>query len=112
MFFDAHTHAFEYFGGNAEWGIYDNLKTGIDVIYTGKERKYNRAFLMMLAHYCINPRACTPRAGWEKGRVENQVETVRKQLFVPMPRFESFEALNEWLQMRCGQLAHTLKHPE
>jgi transposase len=112
MFFDAHTRAFEHFEGNAGCGIYDNLKTGIKVICIGKEREYNRAFLMMLGHYCIDPRACTPGAGWEKGRVENQVETVRKQLFVPMPRFESFEALNDWLRMRCEQLANTFKHPE
>jgi transposase len=112
MFFDAHTRAFEHFEGNAGCGIYDNLKTGIKVICIGKEREYNRAFLMMLGHYCIDPRACTPGAGWEKGRVENQVETVRKQLFVPIPRFESFEALNDWLRMRCEQLANTFKHPE
>jgi hypothetical protein len=28
----------------------------------------------MCAHYLVEPVACTPSAGWEKGQVENQVE--------------------------------------
>ena len=50
MLFDAHNFAFEFFGGNPTRGIYDNLKTGIDAIFIGKERRFNRRFLMMLSH--------------------------------------------------------------
>jgi hypothetical protein len=30
-----------------------------------------------LGHYLIEPTACTPASGWEKGQVENQVGLVR-----------------------------------
>jgi transposase len=112
MLFDAHGQAFQFFGGNPTRGIYDNLKTGIDAIFTGKERRFNRRFLMMLSHYLIDPTACTPGAGWEKGQVENQVGNTREWLFVPKPSFKTFDELNGWLVERCLQIANTRKHPE
>jgi len=35
----------------------------------GKERQFNRRFLALMNHYLIEPSACTPAAGWEKGQV-------------------------------------------
>ena len=61
-------------------------------------------------HYLFEPVACTPASGWEKGQVENQVGNIREWLFTPLPRFASFEALNEWLATRCRELAQR-KHP-
>ncbi len=112
MLFDVHGRAFQFFGGNPTRGIYDNLKTGIDAIFTGKERRFNRRFLMMLSHYLIDPTACTPGAGWEKGQVENQVGNIREWLFVPQPHFKTLDEMNAWLMDRCLQLAHTREHPE
>lgn len=112
MLFDAHRRAFEFFGGNPTRGIYDNLKTGVDAIFTGKERRFNRRFLMMLSHYLIDPTACTPGAGWEKGQVENQVGNAREWLFVPKPRFKTWDELNGWLKERCQQLGRVRNHPE
>ena len=83
MVFDAHARAFEFFGGVPRRGIYDNLKPAVDAIFTGKERRYNRRFLVMCNHYLIDPTACTPASGWEKGQVENQVGNVREWLFTP-----------------------------
>ncbi|EEP93502.1 hypothetical protein yaldo0001_40790, partial [Yersinia aldovae ATCC 35236] len=37
----------------------------------------------MMNHFIIEPVACTPASGWEKGQVERQVRTLRKQLFEP-----------------------------
>ena len=83
MVFDAHWRAFRLWGGVPRRGIYDNLKTAVDLIFVGKERQYNRRFLQMASHYLIEPVACTPAAGWEKGQVENQVGHVREQVFTP-----------------------------
>jgi len=63
-------------------------------------------------HYLIEPTACTPAAGWEKGQVENQVGNVREWLFVPRLKFDSIEALNAHLRQRCIELSNTRKHPE
>ena len=84
--FDAHGRAFVFFGGVLRRGIDDNRKTAIDVIFTGKERRYNRRFWVMCNHYLLDPTACTPASGWETGRVENQVGNVREWLFTPKVR--------------------------
>ncbi len=73
MVFDAHERAFAFFQGACQRGIYDNMKTAVDTVFVGKDRQYNRRFLQMCSHHLVEPVACTPAAGWEKGQVENQV---------------------------------------
>ena len=110
MVFDAHNRAFAFFGGVPARMVYDNLKAVVETIFTGKERLFNRRFMVLANHYLFEPVACTPAAGWEKGQVENQVGTIREWLFTPLARFASFEALNVWLATRCRELAGR-KHP-
>ena len=86
LVFDAHDKAFQFYGGVCRRGIYDNMKTAVEAIFVGKARQYNRRFLQMCSHHLIEPVACTPAAGWEKGQVENQVGNLRDQLFRPKPR--------------------------
>lgn len=90
--------------------IYDNLKTVVDAVFTGKERQFNRRFLTLANHYLFEPVACTPASGGEKGQVENQVENVREWLFMPLARFASFADLNDWLAIRCRVFAQR-SHP-
>ena len=45
MVLDAHSRAFAFFGGVPARLIYDNLKTVVDAVPTGKERQFNRRFL-------------------------------------------------------------------
>ena len=73
LVFDAHDKAFQFYGGVCRRGIYDNVKTAVEAIFVGKARQYNRRFLQMCSHHLIEPVACTPALGWEKGQVENQV---------------------------------------
>jgi transposase len=112
MVFDGHGRAFAFFKGACTRGIYDNMKTAVDTVFVGKERAYNRRFLQMCGHYLVEPVACTPGAGWEKGQVENQVGVVRRRLFTPRLRFESYEELNAWLLDRCIAWAKAQLHPE
>ncbi len=86
MVFDAHDRAFAFFKGACTRGIYDNMKTAVEAIFVGKERAYNRRFLQMCGHYLVDPVACTPASGWEKGQVENQVGLVRERFFTPRLR--------------------------
>ena len=112
MVFDAHDKAFAFFGGTCTRGIYDNMKTAVDTIFVGKERAYNRRFQQMCSHYLVEPVACTPASGWEKGQVENQVGTVRQRFFSPRVKVKSFEELNAWLEDRCVAAAKAHRHPE
>jgi len=112
MLFDAHDKAFAFFRGACERGIYDNMKTAVDAIFVGKERAFNRRFLQMMSHYLVEPTPCTPGAAWEKGQIESQVKNLRKDLFVPRPRYKSFEDLNAWLMDQCVAHAKKQLHPE
>jgi transposase len=67
MVFDAHDRGFAFFKGACTRGIYDNMKTAVEAIFVGRERAYNRRFLQMCSHYLVDPVACTPASGWEKG---------------------------------------------
>jgi len=112
MVFDAHEKAFVFFKGTCRRGIYDNMKTAVDAIYVGKDRRFNRRFEQLMSHHLIEPTACTPAAGWEKGQVENQVGVVRQHFFTPRLKFESFEELNAWLADKCISFAKVQRHPE
>ena len=112
MVFDAHTRAFAFFKGTCTRGIYDNMKTAVDAVFVGKDRQYNRRFLRMCGHYLVDPVACTPASGWEKGQVENQVGLVRERFFTPRLRVASYDELNGMLLDRCIAYARAHKHPE
>ncbi len=112
MLMDAHNHAFTYFGGVPNRGIYDNMKTAVKSIGVGKEREFNAQFLALMNHYMIEPVACTPASGWEKGQIERQVRTLRKQVFEPMLAFNTWQEFNAFLLQQCENRILTALHPE
>jgi transposase len=112
MVFDAHDRAFAFFRGGCTRGIYDNMKTAVETVFVGKDRRFNRRFAQMCGHYLVEPVACTPASGWEKGQVENQVGMVRERFFTPRLRVKSYEGLNAWLLDKCIAHAKAHKHPE
>ena len=93
MVFDAHARGIAFFGGVPLRGIYDNMKAAVTTVFIGKERVFNRRFLVMADHYMVEPTACSPAAGWEKGQVKQQVQTIRGLFFQPRLRFASIEEL-------------------
>ncbi len=73
------------------------MKTAVDAIFVGRDRRaYNRRFLQMCGHYLVDPVACTPASGWEKGQVREPVGLVRERFFTP-PFGEELQELNAWL---------------
>jgi transposase len=114
MLFDAHTRGFAALGGVPRRGIYDNMKTAVDKVLEGKGRTVNPRFAAMCSHYLFDPDFCNVASGWEKGRVEKDVQDSRRRIWVEGrdQRFGSFEELNAWLARRCRGLWQELKHPE
>jgi len=88
------------------------MKTAVETILVGKERVYNRRFLQLCGHYLVDPVACTPASGWEKGQVENQVGLVRERFFTPRLRVRSYDELNALLLDKCVAYARAHRHPE
>jgi transposase len=112
MVFDSHEKAFAFFRGACQRGIYDNMRTAVDAVFVGAERAFNRRFQQMCSHYLVEPTACTPASGWEKGQVENQVNVVRERFFKPRLRFANLVEMNAWLLEQCVAYARIHPHPE
>ena len=66
----------------------------------------------MCSHYLVDPVACTPASGWEKGQVENQVGLVRERFFTPRLRVKNYDELNAWLMDQVLRYAKAHRHPE
>ena len=114
MLFDAHTRSFAALGGVARRGIYDNMRTAVDKVHKGKGRTVNARFSVMCAHYLYDPDFCNVASGWEKGRVEKNVQDSRRRVWLEAAkhRFGSFAELNAWLGERCRALWGELRHPD
>ena len=112
MLFDAITQAFRVLGGVPQRGIFDNMKTAVDRIGSGKARQINARFAAMASHYLFEPEFCNPASGWEKGQIEKNVQDARRRLWQAMPAFPDIGALNIWLEEQCtaqwAQIQHGL----
>ena len=92
MLFDAHNHAFRVLGGVPRRGIYDNMRTAVDRIGRGKERRVNARFSAMIGHFLFEAEFCNPASGWEKGRSKRTSRTPaagfgsRRRAFPPWRR--------------------------
>ncbi len=114
MLFDAHTRSFAALGGVARRGIYDNMRTAVDKVHKGKGRTVNARFAVMCAHYLYDPDFCNVASGWEKGRVEKNVQDSRRRIWIEAAkrRFGSFAEPGAWLSERCRALWNEVRHPE
>ena len=61
--------------------IYDNMRTAVDKVGKGKERSVNARFESMTGHYLFEAEFCNRAAGWEKGRVEKNVQDRRRHIW-------------------------------
>jgi transposase len=112
MVFDSHDRAFAFFKHACTRGIYGNMKIVVETIFVGRERACKRRFQQMCSHYLIDPVACTPASGWEKGQVQNRVGLVRERFFTPRLRVKSYEELNAWLLDQCVSYGRAHRHPD
>ena len=93
---DGHVSAFAYLGGVPQSILYDNTKLAVARILGDGRRQRTRAFNELQSHYLFEDRLGRPG----KGQVEGLVG-LRRNFLVPVPSFESFDALNAYLERRC-----------
>jgi transposase len=101
MFFDAHMHAFHYYGGVFRELVYDNLTLSVKQILRGGRRVEQERFVAFRSYYTYRARFCNPGQGHEKGGVEGIIGFARRNFLVPLPRVENFDQLNQLLVERC-----------
>src|ERR1700678_3939718 len=93
-FCDGHVRAFAFFGGVPKSILYDNTKIAVARILGDGKRQRTRIFAELQSHYLFRDRFGRPGKGNDKGKVEGLVGYARRNFLVPLPVFESFEALN------------------
>jgi transposase len=100
-FCDGHVRAFAFFGGVPKSLLYDNTKIAVARILGDGKRQRTRVFSELQSHYLFEDRFGRPGKGNDKGKVEGLVGYARRNFLVPIPVFESFEALNAHLVDCC-----------
>ena len=81
--------------------LYDNTRLAVARILGDGRRQRTRAFTELQSHYLFEDRFGGPGKGNDKGKVEGLVGYMRRNFLVPVPSFESFDALNAYLEQRC-----------
>ena len=81
--------------------LYDNTKLAVARILGDGKRQRTRAFAELQSHYLFEDRFGRPGKGNDKGKVEGLVGYARRNFLVPIPVFDSFEALNAHLLECC-----------
>ncbi len=100
---DGHVAAVAFFGGIPRSILYDNTKSAVAGIPEDGTRRRTRIFSERQSHHLFVDRFGRPGKGNDKGKVEGLIGDARRNFPVPIPRFESFDALNEYLAARCRE---------
>ena len=100
-FCDGHVSAFAFLGGVPQSIVYDNTTLAVARILGDGRRRRTRVFTELQSHYLFEDRFGRPGKGNDKGKVEGLVGYVRRNFLVPIPSFESFDALNAHLEQHC-----------
>src|SRR6266700_2083612 len=100
-FLDGHVSAFAFFGKVPLSILYYNTTIAVAKICGDGKRERTRAFTELVSHYLFRDRFGRPGKGNDKGKVEGLVKYARSNFLVPIPVFESFEALNAYLLECC-----------
>ena len=98
-FLDGHVSAF--LDGVPQSIRYDNTRLAVARVLGDGRRTRTQAFTELQSHYLFDDRFGRPGKGNDKGKVEGMVGYVRRNFLMPVPSFESFEALNAHLERRC-----------
>ena len=97
------SEAFRYFGGIPRRILYGNTKLAVAGILGDGRRKRTRVFSELQSHYLFEDAFGRPGKGNDKGKVEGLVGYARRNFFVPVPRFASWDALNADLEQKCRE---------
>ncbi len=92
--------AFEYYDCVPREVWWDNPKTVVTQILTGRRRKLHDRYAAFASHYNFDPLFCMPARGNEKPHAENRVKNLQRRWATPVPKVKDLDELNAYL-LRC-----------
>jgi len=111
-FLACHQNAFEYFGNRVPESIMvDNLKSAVLKRPLGEAPVFNPTYQAFADYYGMTIKACGVRKGNEKGRVENAVGYVKKNLLNGLD-LGDFSALQPVARQWLDEVANVRLHGE
>lgn len=110
-FLACHEHAFAAFGGVVARVMVDNLKSAVLQRLAGEAPVFNARYLDYARHAGFTISACNLAKGNEKGRVENGVGYVKKNLLNGL-ELPDFAALNPAARLWLETVANVRVHGE
>ncbi len=113
FFLGCHEHAFSAFGGCPSRIMVDNLRSAVLQRLAGVAPVFNPKYLDFARHWGFEISACTPGRGNEKGRVENAVGYVKKNLLagLELPDFAALQpAAQLWVDTVANVRLHSATH--
>jgi transposase len=96
-----HNAAYTFLGGVPPESLYDNMPTAVKSVGRGHKRELTDDFIRLQSHYLFRSYFCNVGRPNEKGVVEGLVGYVRRNFFVPILNFPTWEALNAYLLEVC-----------
>lgn len=97
--------AVQFFAGIPRVAIFDNAKTAVQKINSGRDREENTAFASFRGALALQVEFAAPRRGNEKGGIEGTFGYIEDNFFRPVPSFTDLDELNAALATFChGQL--------
>lgn len=104
-----HHNAFDAFGSVPQKIMVDNLKSAVLKRIVGQAPVFNPKYLDFANHYGFKIIPCGKGKGNEKGRVENGVGYVKKNLLagLDLPQFDAMESVSShWLETVANLRIH------
>jgi len=92
---------FEHIGGVPQRIWFDNASTMVVKVLKEGERTLTDNFLRFREHYRFESAFCNINAGHEKGNIEGKVGYHRRNMLVPVPRFENLVTFNKESLEKC-----------
>jgi transposase len=113
FFLGCHEHAFTAFGACPGRVMVDNLRSAVLQRLAGVAPVFNPKYLDFARHWGFEITACTPARGNEKGRVENGIGYVKKNLLagLELPEFAALQpAAQLWVDTVANVRVHSATH--
>jgi transposase len=107
-FLEGHELAFLHFGGGFRRVRYDNLTLAVKKVLRGSRREETERFHAFRSHWRFESIFCLPgkEGAHEKGGVEGEVGSFRRNHWVPVPTARDLEDLNRQLLAGCREDEH------